>query len=194
MFHAVIASATRSNLLRLTVFEEIASSHRNHDPRNDRNKVLSSHPSMTTNQLLALQSNTTLLVKNDPFEYKGRAEITLDGGEIIFWLFSDEAAFVSINPVTDEVVFFRQTESELEGDEEGALFEGEPFELSCKDHGTVSVITDEASLEEEDILDFTDYENKEGEIVRVVENSSTGDSQVYTGIVLVEEETKVVED
>jgi hypothetical protein len=149
---------------------------------------------MTTEELLSLPSNTTLLVKNDPFEYKGRAEITLEGGEIEHWLFSDEGAFISVNPETDEKVYYRLAESEFESDEEGAVYEGEPYESTYKDHGTVTAITDGAAFEEEDVLDFQDYENDEGELIRDLENSSTGDKQVYTGMVLVEEEVKVVED
>jgi len=149
---------------------------------------------MTTEQLLSLKSNTTLLVKNDPFEYKGRAEITLEGSEIIYWLFSDEGAFISVNPVTDEMIYFRSTDSELENDEEGAAFEGEPYEISYEDKGTVTTIIDDTTVEEGDVLNFTDYENDDGEFVRAQENESTGESQVFTGVTLVEEETAVVED
>lgn len=149
---------------------------------------------MTTDQLLSLKSKTTLLVKNDPFEYRGRAEITLKSGDIIFWLFSDEGTFLSVNLDTDEVIYFRPTESELESDEEGAVFGGQPYELSYEDKGTVTAIFDEAAVEENDILNFTDYENDEGGMVRASENESTGESAVLTGTVLVEEETAVVED
>lgn len=149
---------------------------------------------MTTEQLLSLKSNTILLVKNDPFEYRGKAEITLEGGDIIFWLFSDEGTFLCVNPDTDEVIYFRPTESELEGDEEGVAFGGEPYELSYEDKGTVTKIFDETAVEENDILNFSDYENDEGDLVRASENESTGESTVFTGNILVEEETAVVED
>jgi len=150
---------------------------------------------MTTEQLLALKTNTTLLVKNDPFEYKGRADITLDGGDVIHWLFSDEGTFLCVNPDTDEVIYFRPTESELEsGDEEGMAFEGKPYEISYEDKGTVTAIFDETAIEEGDNLNFTDYENTEGDLVRASENVSTGESTIFTGVVLVEEETVVVED
>jgi len=149
---------------------------------------------MTTDQLLALKTNTTLLVKNDPFEYKGRAEITLEGSEIIYWFFSDEGAFISLNPKTEETIYFRQAESEFETDEEGAVYEGEPYELSTEDKGTVTAVFDDTAVEEGDVFTFTDYENDEGRIVRAQENESTGESQVFTGLVLVEEEVAVVED
>jgi len=149
---------------------------------------------MTTEQLLALKTNTTLLVKNDPFEYKGRADVTLAGGDVIHWLFSDEGAFVSLNPDTDEMVYFRQADSELECDEEGAVYEGEAYETSYEDKGTVTKIIDETTVEESDALNFTDYENDDGDLVRAQENDSTGESQVFTGAVLVEEEVVVVED
>jgi len=149
---------------------------------------------MTTKELLSLKPNTTLLVKNDPFEYKGRAEITLEGSEIVHWFFSDDGSFISLNPVTDEAIFFQLTESELEIDEEGAAFEGEAYELSYEDRGTITSIFDEAMVEEDDVFNFTDYEDEDGELVRTMENESTGESQIYTGQVLVEEETVLVED
>jgi len=148
---------------------------------------------MTTEQLLALKTNTTLLVKNDPFEYKGRAEVTLEGSELIYWLFSDEGAFICLNPKTDETIYYRAAESELETDEEGAVYEGEPYELSAEDRGTVTAIIDETAVEEGDVFNFIDYENDKGRLVRAQENESTGESQVFVGLVLVEEEMVVVE-
>lgn len=149
---------------------------------------------MTTEQLFSLKPNTTLLVKNDPFDYKGQAEITLEGKEIIYWFFGDEGNFISLNPSTEEIVFFQPTESELESDEEGAVFGGEPYELSYEDKGTVTKISEETAIDENDVINFTDYENDEGELVRVLENESTGESQIFTGRVLVEEEILAVED
>jgi hypothetical protein len=149
---------------------------------------------MTTEELLALKTNTTLLVRNDPFEYKGRAEVTLERSEIIYWLFSDEGAFVCLNPKTDEVIYYRLAESELETDEEGAVYEGEPYELSAEDRGTVTAVVDETAVEEGDVFNFIDYENDAGRLVRVQENESTGESHIFEGVVLVEEETAVVED
>lgn len=149
---------------------------------------------MTIQQLLSLASNTTLLVKNDPFEYRGRSEITLEGGVVVHWLFSDEGAFVSINPETEEMIFFQIAENELETDEEGAAYGGEPLELSYEDHGTITATIDEAAVEENDVFNFTDYENDDGLMVRTLENESTGESQIYTGQVLVEEEVVLVED
>jgi hypothetical protein len=143
---------------------------------------------------LSLKSNTTLLVKNDPFDYKGRAEITLEGSQIIHWFFSEEGAFISANLDTEEMIYFFPVEGEVETDEDGAVFEGEPYELSAEDKGTVSAIFDETAVEAGDILNFTDYENSDGELVRAQENESTGESQVFTGGVLVEEEVVVVDD
>lgn len=149
---------------------------------------------MTTDQLLSLKSNTILLVKNDPFEYKGRAEVTLEGSEVIYWFFSDEETFISLNPKTEETIYFRQAESEFDTDEEGTVYEGEPYELSTEDKGTVTAVFDDTAVEEGDIFNFIDYENDEGRLVRAQENESTGESQIFIGLVLVEEEVVVVED
>ena len=66
--------------------------------------------------------------------------------------------------------------------------------MSYEDHGTVTGVADEATVEVDDVLNFTDYENDDGGLVRTMENESTGDNQIYTGQVLVEEEIMVVED
>lgn len=149
---------------------------------------------MTIEQLLSLKPNTTLLVKNDPFDYKGRVDITLEGGDVVYWFFGDEGMFISLNPETEEMFSFRPTESELESDEEGASFEGKPYELSYEDKGTVTAVVDEAAVEENDVLNFTDYENVDGDLVREQENESTGESQVLVGRLLLEEEIVLVED
>lgn len=149
---------------------------------------------MNTDQFFSLKPNTTLLVQNDPFDYKGRSEITLEGSEIVHWFFSDAGAFISLNPKTDEMIYFRPAESDFAADEEGAVYEGEPYELSAEDKGTVTAVFDDTAVEEDDIFNFTDYENNDGRLVRAQENESTGESQVFVGTVLVEEEVAVVED
>ncbi|MFH1252831.1 MAG: hypothetical protein V1664_00660 [Candidatus Uhrbacteria bacterium] len=150
---------------------------------------------MTTQELLLLKPNTTMLVKNDPFDYRGRSDITLVGGVIVYWFFSDEGSFISVNPDSDEMILFRVADSELEVDEEGAIYEGESLEVSYEDHGTITAVTNEAAVEENDAFNFSDYENDDGSVlIRSLENESTGESQVYTGQVLAEEEILMVED
>ena len=74
---------------------------------------------MTTEQLLALKPNTTLLVKNDPFEYKGRAEITLDGSEIVYWLCSDDGALFSLILKPMKRFFFKLLRANLKSMKRG---------------------------------------------------------------------------
>lgn len=153
---------------------------------------------MTTEKLLhELQPGTTLLVRNDPFEYQGRAEITLHGGDVVYWLFSDDGSFVSVNPETDEMVDFWVAEEEVESDEEepdAVGYQGDSYELSYEDKGTVTAIVGEAPVEENETYLFKDFENDDGELVRILKNEASGDEQAYNGGVLVEESVSAVED
>jgi hypothetical protein len=153
---------------------------------------------MTTSQLLQkLEPGMTLLVRNDPFEYQGRAEITLAGGDVVHWLFSDDGSFVSVNAGTDEMVDFWVADEEVERDEEepdAVGYQGESYELSYGDKGTVTAIVGEVPVEEGETYLFKDFENDDGELVRILENEASGDEQAYSGGVLVEEFVAVVEE
>ena len=50
---------------------------------------------MTLKQLLeTTQPGQTLLAHNDPFDYQGKAEITLEGGDVIYWLFNEKTTSI----------------------------------------------------------------------------------------------------
>ncbi len=153
---------------------------------------------MTPSDLLqTIEPGTTLLVRNDPFEYSGRAEVTLDGGEVVHWLFADDGSFVSVNPETDEMIDCWMAADEVEQDEEDpdvVGYHGESYELSYHDKGSITAVVGETPVEEGETYVFRDFENDDGELVRIVENDTTGDTQAYHGAVLVEESVAVVED
>ncbi|HBO99696.1 MAG: hypothetical protein UU48_C0006G0073 [Candidatus Uhrbacteria bacterium GW2011_GWF2_41_16] len=153
---------------------------------------------MTLKQLLeTTQPGQTLLAHNDPFDYQGKAEITLEGGDVIYWLFNEKDSFISVNPETDEMVDFRGVEDEVEREEDdpGTVgYEGDNYELSYEDRGTLTKIEGDIPLEEGHIFVFKDYEKEDGGLVRILENEMTGEEQIYAGSILVEEEVTLVED
>lgn len=152
---------------------------------------------MTTDEILHhLEPGTTLLVRNDPFEYVGKAEITLDGGDVVYWLFADDGSILSVNPQTDEMTDFWMVEEQLEREEgeDIVAYGGESYELSYKDKGSVTTVEGETTVEENEGYKFEDFENDDGELVRILENENNGDQQAYSGGILVEEDIAVVED
>ncbi|MBI4598589.1 hypothetical protein HY734_00130 [Candidatus Uhrbacteria bacterium] len=152
---------------------------------------------MTTEELLkTLKTSQTLLVHNDPLDYQGRAEVTLDGGVKVYWLFGEDGAFISVNPETDEMMDFWKAEEDIEREEDvvGVGYRGENYELSYEDKGSVTKVEGDVPVEEGEVFIFQDYENESGALVRTVQNETTGDEQSYTGSVLAEEEVTLVED
>jgi hypothetical protein len=153
---------------------------------------------MTSEELLHhVEPGTTLLVRNDAFDYAGKAEVTLDGGDVVYWLFAEDGSFVSVNPQTDEMVDFWTTGEELEREEEEpdvVGYQGENFELSYHDRASVTKVVGEVPVDEGEVYVFQDFENDDGELVRILQNEASGDEQAFTGGILIEEHVAVVED
>lgn len=143
---------------------------------------------MTTEELLhKLQIGTELSVQNTSFVYSGKATLSLAGGEVTNWLFGEDGEILSVNPQTEEIVFYRSVEDEIEEDEEGVVYRNESFERLNEEVGTVDSVDEEAPLAEADVIRFTDFEGEKSLLRRTV-NEGTGEGQAYSGIVVVEED------
>src|SRR3989339_305926 len=150
---------------------------------------------MTTEELLSnLEPGNTLLARNDPFDYRGKAEITLDGGDRVYWLFGDEGAFLSVNPQTDEIMIFTPAEGEVEEEEDIVSYFNDSYELSYEDHGEMTSVEEIISGEEGNQFHFRDFEDEEGRVIRLLENESTNEENAYAGSVLLEEDLTLVEE
>jgi hypothetical protein len=135
---------------------------------------------MKISDLLAMELGESVSVANEPLTKIGQAEITLDDGTTMFWLYDDEDNMLSVAPKEDEIVLFHQITEEIEPSEV-ILFQNKEYEFSYEDAGVVKQVDGDAFLEEEDRNGFSDYQSKDGETLRVITNENTGDAVSYFG-------------
>lgn len=135
-----------------------------------------------------LEPGDELTVFNEPFSYKSKAVITLDGGDMSYWLFSDEENLLAVSPDNEEIVFFRFVEESLEPQDNIILFSGEEYELSYEDSGVVSEIEGELNAEEDDRFEIADYQAEDGNTVRLLSNETNGEVSIYFGRIVVEDD------
>lgn len=143
---------------------------------------------MNIKRLLKLELGDAVSIFNEPFTYVGHAKIELDSGHKLRWFYDDEGRMLSIAPQDDELILFHEIEDEVEPEDEMILFQGKEYEFSYEDAGNVLESEGDSSTEEEDRFMFSDYQASGGEIIRLIENENTGESSVYTGIFVSDED------
>ena len=143
---------------------------------------------MNIKRLLKLQLGEAMSIFNDPFTYVGLAKVQLDSGHTLRWFYDDEQQLLSVDPKDDELVLFEELEDELEPEDEIIVFQGKEYEFDYEDAGNVLETEGEAETDEGDRLLFSDYQTKGGEIIRLIENENTGESSVYLGRYVTEED------
>jgi len=135
---------------------------------------------MKISDLLAMELGESVSVANEPFTKAGQAEIVLDDGSKVFWLYDDADHLLSIAPDQDELVLFQQFTEEIEPSET-ILFQNKEYESSYEDSGIVKQSDGDALVEEEDRNSFSDYQSKDGETVRLITNENSGEVVGYVG-------------
>lgn len=135
---------------------------------------------MTINDLLSLPLGETVSVFNHPFTYVGRSEVTLDDDSKIYWLYNDDDEMLSVAPDEEELVLFEKQEDEVEPDD-SIFFHGKEYEFSYEGAGNITNVDGEAETEPDDRYLFTEYQSAEGERLRLISNENTGDTDVYLG-------------
>lgn len=142
---------------------------------------------MKISDLLAIELGESVSVANEPFTKIGQAEVTLDDGTKMFWLFDDEDHMLSVAPKEDEIMFFSQITEEVEPSEV-ILFQNKEYEFSYEDAGVVKEVNGDARVEEEDRNAFSDYQSKDGETLRIITNENSGEVIGYYGRTVSEED------
>jgi hypothetical protein len=134
-----------------------------------------------------------LTVVNEPFRIVGKVCITLQGGEEIYWLYSDSGDMLSISPGEEETVLWRLLDDNIEPHSKTILYQGEEYEFTYEDSGRVTLAEGDAELNEEDPIGFSDYEAEDGALVRIVTNENTGNRFSLVGEIVVSEEIMAVD-
>ncbi len=143
---------------------------------------------MNIKRLFKLGLGDIVSIFNKPFTYVGYAQIELDGGHISRWLYDDEGRMLCVSPQDEELILFREIEDELEPEEELIIFQGKEYAFEQEGAGTVQESEGESPTEEDERFLFSDYQTQGGEIVRLVENETTGESTTYVGTFVSDED------
>jgi hypothetical protein len=143
---------------------------------------------MKVQKLLTTDLGTELSVSNEPFMLQSKLTLRLEGGVDAHWLFAENGAALAINPETEEMLFLRPVEKEIEHDDEVVVESGKDYEFSYEDRGFVEALGGEGVFDEGDELEFMDYEAGDGDRVRIVTNTYNGEERVFVGNVVTEED------
>ncbi|MBI4435636.1 DUF4178 domain-containing protein [Candidatus Uhrbacteria bacterium] len=143
---------------------------------------------MNIKRLYKLDLGNVVTIFNEPFTYVGHSAIELDSGHRLRWLYDDEGRMLSVAPQDEELILFREIEDEIEPEDEMIMFQGKEYEFEYEDAGNVLESEGEALADADDRFLFSDYQTKGGEIVRLVENESTGESTAYVGVYVSDED------
>ena len=91
---------------------------------------------MKISDLLAMELGESVSIANEPFTKMGQAELKLDDGTKMFWLYDDEDHMLSVAPDDEELVLFQQIQEEIEPSDT-ILYQSKEYEFSYEDAGIV---------------------------------------------------------
>jgi hypothetical protein len=116
-----------------------------------------------------LQADEPILVRGRTFEPRTIDPMSLDTGETLFWVYSKDGTWMSIDPEGEEVIFFEDVEEELEPEDDMVVYQGTDYELSYEGVAIPKEVEGSAGFA------VRDYESSKGDIVRLIEDSATSD-------------------
>lgn len=143
---------------------------------------------MTIRDLFKLHLGDSINIFHKPFVYVGHAEIDLDNGKRMRWIYDDEGSVLSVAPEDEELILFKDIEEELEPDDDTIVFHGKDFEFETEVNGNVVNIEGESVAEEDEHYILTDYQSPDSEVVRVASNENNGDNLMYFGKYVTEDD------
>lgn len=129
-----------------------------------------------------LQAEEPILVRGRTFEPRTIDPMSLDTGETVFWVYSREGNWMSIDPEGEEVIFFEDIEEELEPEDDMVVYQGMDYELSYEGVAIPKEVEGSAGYS------VRDYESSKGDIVRLMEDSATADLSAAHGFKVTEDE------
>ncbi len=129
----------------------------------------------------AFINDQPVVVKDITVQSNGFEEVTLETGEVVYWIYTNTNLWLSLDPTAEEIILFEEIPEELEPEDETVVYQGEDFEFSYEG------IARHQDGDTSEIYNFREYENSHGKIVRITEDETTGNITIGIG-------TKVTED
>lgn len=129
-----------------------------------------------------VQNDLPIVVRDKTFTPRGVDEARLDTGESIYWVYTKDGMWLSFDPESDEIILFEDINEELEPEDETVVYQGEDYEFSYE--GVIRVDDDDGGT----TTNFKDYQNTDGDVVRIMEDDATGDKSYAYGVKITEED------
>jgi hypothetical protein len=132
--------------------------------------------------LAHLEDDQSVVVRDKTFHPRGVEPILLETGETVYWIHSRDGLWLSLDPAGEEIILFEDVDEEIEPEDEIVVYGGQDYEFSYEGTATMSV---------EDggkVVSFKEYETGSGEIIRLMEEQSTGEMSAAYGKKLTEED------
>ena len=143
---------------------------------------------MNVHDLLNLDIDSHLTISTEVFTLAGKSVIELEDGSRYVWLFADEDLFLALSPDAEEMMLFTLLETAVEKDDEVVVESGKDYEFSYEDRGNIKKSDGESPYDEDDDLEFADYEADDGDVVRIITNTFNGESQSFRGHIVTDED------
>lgn len=134
----------------------------------------------------ALKRDEAIVVGDTTFEPRELHQVTLETGETVYWARTASGSWLSLDPASDEIILFEDIDETLEPEDETVVYGGEDYEFSYE--GTATITGEEG---DETVTTFREYESPSGELIRLLENESTGDITTSIGGKLTEDELQL---
>ncbi|MCR4312293.1 MAG: hypothetical protein NUV56_03340 [Candidatus Uhrbacteria bacterium] len=132
--------------------------------------------------LSALHGDQSIVVRDKTFKPSLVEEIVLDTGEAVCWAHARDGLWLSVDPGSEEIKLFEDIQEELEPEDDTVVYGGDDYEFSYE--GAATLKDDDSGGH----MSFREFENANGNIVRITEYQATGDVVTSYGNVLTEEE------
>ncbi len=147
------------------------------------NLLISQPPPMLISEALEqVKNDQAIVVRDKTFHPRGVEPITLETGETVYWVQSREGIWLSLDPQGEEIILFEDIDEEVEPEDDIVVYGGQDYEFSYE--GTATMSVEEGGK----VMSFKEYEAPSGEIVRLIEEESTGDMSAAYGKKLTEED------
>lgn len=129
-----------------------------------------------------VQNDLPIVVRDKTFSPRGVEEARLETGESVFWVYTKDGMWLSFDPDGEEILLFEDIDEELEPEDDTVVYGGEDYEFSYE--GTAKVDDDDGGK----TTNFKEYQNADGDVIRIMEDGSSGDKTYAFGVKITEED------
>jgi hypothetical protein len=129
-----------------------------------------------------VKNDEPIVIRDKTVNPRGVEEVTLETGEQVYWVYTKEGMWLSLDPAGEEILLFEDIDEELEEEDETVVYGGEDYEFSYE--GIAKIKDDDGGT----ATSFREFENADGDIIRMMEDEASGDISCAYGIKITEED------